>query len=132
MKNNQIFIIDDSNTNLLLLEDILMEEGYEVKTDDNPKRALQKIKENPPDLILLDLLMPGLDGFQFLDKLEPRNIPIIIISADRNAESIKKAKAKGIYDYIMKPINVKHIKDKVKEAILYNKNLKAFAYGNNN
>lgn len=119
--NKKIYIIDDSNTNLLLLEDILLEEGYVVEIDDKPARALKKIKENPPDLILLDLLMPIMDGFQFIQQLRPLSIPIIIISADTNQENIKKAHETGIYDYIVKPIKVKDIKIKVKEALSNNK-----------
>ena len=133
MNRKQVFIIDDSNTNLLLLEDILKEDGYDVKTDDNPKRALQKIKDSPPDLVLLDLLMPVIDGFEFIEQIEPKNIPIIIISADRNPKNIKRARQMGVYDYIVKPINVKNIKAKVRDVLNYNnKNLKEFAYGNNN
>ena len=117
----RIFIVDDSNTNLLLIEDILQEEGYEVEIDDKPTRALKKIKENPPDLILLDLLMPVMDGFQFYEQLKPLAIPVIIVSADASKVKIKKAKEIGIDEYIVKPIKVKEIKNKVNEVLRNNK-----------
>ena len=118
MCKKRIFIVDDSVTNLLLLNDILIDEGYIIDTFVCPADALSRIRTLTPDLILLDLHMPGLNGFQFYEKIKNRNIPVIIVSANVNPTIIDRAFALGVMDYITKPIQIKCVLEKVNQ-ILY-------------
>jgi len=84
---NSILIVDDSSTNLVLLEAILQEEGYKTYTALNAKEAYASIDKFKPDLILLDLLMPQVSGFDILERLkafpDTSEIPVIVVSAKR-------------------------------------------------
>jgi len=116
-----ILIIDDSNTNVVLVEAILNSKGYNTITAMSVKEALPIIDDEHPKLILLDLLMPQVSGYQFLEDLKKdnrtRNIPVIIVSAVSGKESKTKTRDLGAIDYIEKPINIKVLIQKV-EAIL--------------
>ena len=118
MNNSKIMLIDDSSTNNLLYESILQDQGYKVVVCDNPKEALKKIKDDQPSLILLDLMMPGLDGFDLMarknDDLTISSIPVIMITAKADKESEIKAKSLGIKNFIAKPVSIKEITDVVK------------------
>jgi DNA-binding response OmpR family regulator len=118
----RILVIDDMTTHLLLLQTILEEEGYKVITIDNGEDALKIIEEDKSiDAVLLDIMMPDVDGFEILDKLSVKDgkpaIPIIIVSAKTDTQSIKKALEKGAYDYITKPLNIQDIRNKVNSAL---------------
>lgn len=121
MNSNKIMLIDDSSTNNLLYESILQDEGYEVVVCDNPGLALKKIKEEMPSLILLDLMMPGLDGFNLMEKKNSdkliASIPVIMLTAKADYESEVRAKSLGIKDFFAKPIGIKEITDAVKEYL---------------
>ena len=90
----KILIVDDSNTNVVLLEAILHSQGYDIKTAYNVKEAYTMLEKDRPELILLDLLMPKISGYQFLDQLkkntDTRGIPVIIVSAVTDVMNIKK------------------------------------------
>jgi PleD family two-component response regulator len=74
-----------------------------------------------PDLILLDVLMPAMNGFAILKKIkdneETSSIPVMMITASSDEESVEKATALGCEDYIVKPINLEYLRDKVKEVL---------------
>jgi len=120
MKHN-ILIVDDSETNLVLLEAILEDDGFNVKTAYNVKEAEEILKTTIPQLILLDLLMPNENGFDLLRKLkantELKNIPTIIVTAFANKENKIIAKDLGAADIIEKPINIPDFLDKVYKAL---------------
>lgn len=117
----KILIIDDSNTNVVLLEAILNRKGYEIKTAFNVKEAYNMLEKDRPELILLDLLMPKISGYQFLDQLkknnETRGIPVIIVSAVTDVMNIKKTLDMGAVDYIEKPIDIKALVKKVEKTL---------------
>ena len=102
----KILIVDDSTINNMLLQDILEAEGYEVYSALNGKEALQVLETHSPGMILLDLMMPEINGFDLLKKLrkEKLNIPVIVISAYSSDDYIKKAKELGALDYMLKPV----------------------------
>ena len=79
----KILVVDDEDNIRLLYQEVLRDEGYEVALAGNADEALQSIEANPPDLITLDVKMPGMSGIEFLKKLkEDRNdIPVILCSA---------------------------------------------------
>lgn len=119
--SSNILIIDDVSSNLLLLESILETEGYAVIPVDNGKEALEMLKGSANiKLILLDIMMPDLNGYEFLDQknqLLGEDIPVIIVSAKTDADSIQHALNKGAFDYISKPFNTQNIINKIKSAL---------------
>ena len=126
-KKDNILIIDDSETNLVLLEAILEADGFIVQTAVSVKEALEHIKSSIPNLLLLDLLMPNKNGFDLLKKLKfsenYSHIPIIIVTAFANQENKIIAKSLGAEDVIEKPIDIPVFLDKVNKALEDNKNI---------
>ena len=117
----KILIVDDSNTNVVLLEAILVSKGYDIKTAFNVDEAYNMLAIERPELILLDLLMPKISGYQFLDQLkkndETRDIPVIIVSAVTDAPNIQKTFDLGATDYIEKPVDIKALLNKVEQTL---------------
>jgi DNA-binding response OmpR family regulator len=113
-KDKTILIIDDSSTTLLLLEWSLTQEGYDTQIAQSVEEARKMIEQKKPDLILLDLFMPRVSGYDFL-KMRPelniKEIPVIIVSAYDNTESIKLVKDLGADEFIAKPFMIPHILD---------------------
>jgi DNA-binding response OmpR family regulator len=102
-----ILAVDDAHSILKLLTDILTATGYEVRSADSGALALPSIAASPPDLILLDIRMPGMDGFEVLRFIkareESRDIPIIMLSGVSEMEQRVKCLKLGAVDYISKP-----------------------------
>jgi CheY-like chemotaxis protein len=117
----KILIVDDSNTNVVLLEAILNSRGYSIQTAYNVDEAYSMLSRERPQLILLDLLMPRISGYQFLDQLkqnaETRDIPVIIVSAVTDSENIQKTFDLGAVDYIEKPVDIKALVKKVEQTL---------------
>ena len=116
-----ILIVDDSEENLRLLTTILHGAGYKVQPAINGELALRSIEANNPALILLDIMMPGIDGLEMCRKLKSTaktgNIPIIIVSALKDIESKTEGFKAGAVDYITKPFNKEEILNRVKTHI---------------
>lgn len=116
-----IFIVDDSNTNVVLIEAILETKGYSSRTALSVKSAIPQIKKNKPSLILLDLLMPHQSGFDFMEKMkddpELSSIPVIIISALNDETSKNKTKDLGAVGYLTKPLDIFALITAVEEAL---------------
>lgn len=108
-----IMIVDDTPANLQLLEVMLVEKSYRVLSFPRADIALKAALKNPPDLVLLDITMPGMDGYQFCANLKAdsriRDIPVIFISGLN--EQIDKVKAFGVggVDYITKPFQIEEV-----------------------
>ncbi len=109
----EILVVDDAKTNLELLEDILMQAGYTVRPALNAYLALEEVKIKPPDLILLDVKMPGMDGYELCRRLKAdkksSRIPIIFISALSEINEKVKGFEVGGVDYIAKPFKPQEI-----------------------
>ncbi len=118
IKKYTILIIDDKVENLKYLNTILKEENYEIKATTDASFAINSVTKNPVDLILLDIKMPELDGFEVckIIKENPvlKDIPIIFISALDDVDSKVKAFENGGVDYITKPFEEKEIKARIK------------------
>jgi phosphoserine phosphatase RsbU/P len=103
-----ILAVDDTPTNISLLAGLLGEQ-YKVKAATNGAKALELASANPPDLILLDIMMPGLSGYDVLERLRAdtklRHIPVIMISAVDEIESVIRCIELGAEDYLPKPFN---------------------------
>lgn len=131
---NNILIVDDTPQNLHLLVDILTKYKYKVRPVPNGKLALSAAEINPPDLILLDIMMPDLDGYQVCKQLKSnpktRDIPIIFISAVN--ESIDKVKAFTIggCDYITKPFQIHDVLIRVKNQLALKKSQQQLRHRN--
>jgi DNA-binding NtrC family response regulator len=105
-KNFKILIVDDEEHFLLLLSNILIEEGYVVKTADKGERALQILENFNADMIITDLKMPDMDGIQLMDTARTKcpDADFIVITAFATVESAVDAMKKGAADYITKPL----------------------------
>ena len=119
----KILVVDDSTTNVVLLEAILDEKGYQIETALNAKEAYAIIERESPDLILLDLLMPKISGFDFLEEIrkndKTKNTPVIVVSALTDEENVEKIMKMGAIDFVKKPIDLQYLVDKV-ESVLQN------------
>lgn len=102
----KVLIIDDSTINNMLLQDILESEGYEVFSALNGREALQVLENQTPEMILLDIMMPEINGFDLLKKFreDELNIPVIVISAYNSTDYFERAKDLGAIDYMLKPV----------------------------
>jgi phosphoserine phosphatase RsbU/P len=107
MSNPKILIVDDEPYNVEYLEQELEELNYETISAINGQEALAKVHSEAPDLVLLDIMMPVMDGFEVLSHLKAdpkvRDIPVIVVSADNNLQSVVKGIQMGAEDYLPKP-----------------------------
>ncbi|MEE9412821.1 MAG: sigma-54-dependent Fis family transcriptional regulator [Methylococcales bacterium] len=108
-----ILIVDDTPANISMLFNILGEEGYKVLIAEDGESALKQAVKMPPDLILLDILMPGMDGFttcqKFKEQVETSDIPIIFMSALSETEKKVNGFRLGAVDYITKPFQIEEV-----------------------
>lgn len=104
-----ILVVDDTPDNLKLLSAILAEAGYKVRPVTSGQRALEAVEMSPPDLILLDILMPNMDGYEVCRRLKEspksRDIPVIFLTALNDPASQVKGFEVGAFDYITKPFD---------------------------
>jgi CheY-like chemotaxis protein len=119
-----ILIIDDSTTNVVLLQAVLNNKGYSIETALNVKDAFSIMSRKMPDLILLDLLMPRINGYEFLKEIKSSdktsNIPIIVVSALTDQENIQKSMQLGANEFITKPVDIQKLLEMV-GTVLQNK-----------
>ena len=108
-----ILIIDDSNTNVVLLEAILGTKGYTTRTALSVKEAMPIIDNDRPGMILLDLLMPEISGYDFLKSMKAdenyKDIPIVVVSALTDDVNIEQTKELGAIDFLKKPIDIQSL-----------------------
>lgn len=113
----RILVVDDIEDNLFLLQTILTEEGFEVDIANRGKLALEKIEASPPDLILLDAMMPGMDGYELTRRIRRNTkipfIPILLITAHVDADAAKGLDL-GANDFIRKPVEYDELMARVK------------------
>ncbi len=117
----KILVVDDSSVNNFLLENVLEEKGYHLQVAYNGKEALVFISEDPPDIILLDIMMPGIDGFEILDKLSQeeskQKIPVIMVTSKNEDTDKERAFKSGAVEYIVKPIDIEELLAKVEKTL---------------
>ncbi|PSB21055.1 response regulator [filamentous cyanobacterium CCP1] len=104
---SRILVVDDLSDNLFLLQTVLEAEGYEVDTANNGSLALSKVEDSPPDLILLDVMMPDMNGYEVTQQIRQNEnvpfIPILLVTAHGEADAVQGL-ALGANDFIRKPI----------------------------
>jgi len=107
-----VLVVDDELRVLELFQKVLREEGYEVLTAEDGLRALAVAAEARPDLIVLDVVMPGLDGVATLRALRERGIPcdVVMVTAQGSLKTARQAMVLGAHDYITKPFDLELLK----------------------
>jgi CheY-like chemotaxis protein len=114
-----VLVVDDDPDILEALSEILEAEGFEIRRARNGKEALERLEPAPPSLILLDLMMPVMDGWEFAQRMRQKPavaaIPIIVLSADRNVGS--KAADIGAVGHLAKPFELNDLLDMVRRSL---------------
>jgi putative two-component system response regulator len=119
-KNPKILVVDDAPENLMIMESILSKD-YSLKTIKDSSEALEYAFANPPDLILLDIMMPKIDGFEFCRRLKANSkvadVPVIFITSKTDVADEERGFAVGASDFIHKPISAPIVAARVKTHI---------------
>ena len=106
----KLLVVDDVQTNVLLLKALLSKEGYGILVANNGQEALEVIRNENPDLILLDVMMPGMDGNEVCAKIrQTSTIPIIMLSAKDSESDKVSGLVNGADDYVTKPFNTSEL-----------------------
>jgi DNA-binding response OmpR family regulator len=117
----RVLIVDDERKNRDLLEVLLGQEGYELATATCGEDALAMISDVPPDLILLDVMMPGMDGYQVATRLksDPKSaqIPVVMLSALTDRNSMMHGLTAGAAAYLGKPVNGAELRMQVRNLL---------------
>ena len=117
----KILLVDDSKTVLMMEQMILNKAAYELVIANDGRQAIEKANDEHPDLILMDVMMPEMGGFEACAHLRSveatRGIPIIMVTTRGEAEAIEQGYASGCSDYITKPINGMELLSKLKNYL---------------
>ncbi|MCP4541469.1 MAG: response regulator [Chloroflexi bacterium] len=120
--NQYILIVDDSPQNIQVIGTILREKGYKITSTNSGKEALSMLSSKPPDLILLDVKMPGMDGFEVCRRLKineaTRDIPIIFLTVATDTDAKLKGLKLGAVDYIVKPFDLDKVVIRVEKQLI--------------
>ena len=118
MAIEKILLVDDSKTELHFLSDLLTKRGYKVRTAENADEAMKRLGEDKPDLILMDVVMPGQNGFQLTRAItrDPRFVDVpVIMCTSKNQETDKVwGMRQGARDYVVKPVDADELVAKIK------------------
>ena len=114
-----VLVVDDVGYSRTLINRMLIKAGYKVEEATTGPEALQQAKKTNPDLLILDINLPGFSGVQVMHKLreENFNIPVIVVSAFENPEVIVELKSMGIIDLFSKPVNLSELEKRIKEIL---------------
>jgi DNA-binding response OmpR family regulator len=121
MQRKKILLVDDSGTILMMEKFILKNDPYEIVTASNGEEAIQKAIEHRPDLILLDVMMPKMGGFEACRRIREHNdtqsIPVIMVTTRGEAGNVEAGWESGCTDYVTKPINAVELLAKVRSLL---------------
>ncbi len=121
--DRKVLVVDDNKFSTKLLADILTDEGFIVFTADNGLAVQEMAHELKPDVILLDIMMPGMNGFEVCSLLKDtpdvKDIPVIMVSARTDGNDLKFALENGAFDYIKKPVDELELVARVQSAIRF-------------
>ncbi|PNW42215.1 UNVERIFIED_CONTAM: hybrid sensor histidine kinase/response regulator [Euhalothece sp. KZN 001] len=119
-KPDTILVVDDSPDNVLLVQSILEEDGYHIEIAEDGESAIAQVEANPPQLILLDVMMPGMDGFEVTERIRQQQalpfIPILLITA-YDQPSVVKGLDSGADDFIRKPVELEELLARVRSLL---------------
>jgi twitching motility two-component system response regulator PilH len=118
MAIQKILLVDDSKTELHHLTDVLTKRGYAVRTAENGEDAMRRLSEDKPDLILMDVVMPGQNGFQLTRSItrDPRfaDVPVIMCTSKGLETDKVWGMRQGARDYVVKPVDTDELITKIK------------------
>lgn len=118
MPVHKVLVVDDSKTELMALTSLLEENGMSVKTAENADEAMRRLAQDKPDLILMDVVMPGKNGFQATRTIsrDPQyaDVPIIMCTSKTQETDRVWGMRQGARDYITKPVNASELMAKIK------------------
>ncbi|MGD8428595.1 MAG: response regulator [Balneolaceae bacterium] len=121
-EQSPVYIIDDSRIQVIILEKILIKEGFCVKAFSNGYDLIKKLDDENPTLIISDIEMPMMDGFELLSEIQKKScckdIPFFFISSNGDSSILKKAQKMGAKSFIEKPFKSELLVEMVREAIL--------------
>jgi CheY-like chemotaxis protein len=117
----KVLLVDDSSTILLMEKMVLKKTPYEVVTASNGEEAVQRALQEHPDIILMDVIMPKMGGFEALRRLRQeeatRNTPVIMVTTRGEAENVEQGYTSGCSDYITKPIDTMELLAKLRNHL---------------
>lgn len=118
---SKILIADDNHQNCELLDAYLSPEGYEIATVYDGQQTMEHVEQHETDLILLDIMMPKLSGYEVCEKLKQnertRNIPVLMVTALNEKGDIERAVESGCDDFLSKPVNSLELKTRVRSLL---------------
>jgi twitching motility two-component system response regulator PilH len=118
MTISKILVVDDSKTELHLLSELLGKRGYQVRTAENGDEAMRRLGEEKPDLILMDVVMPGQNGFQLTRAItrDPRfaDVPVIMCTSKNQETDRVWGMRQGARDYVVKPVDADELLAKIR------------------
>ncbi|MBI3367312.1 MAG: response regulator [Burkholderiales bacterium] len=119
MPIQKILLVDDSKTELHVLSELLTKRGYSVRTAESGEEAMRRLAEEKPDLILMDVVMPGQNGFQLTRTItrDPRyaNLPVIMCTSKNQETDRVWGMRQGAKDYVVKPVQADELIAKIKQ-----------------
>ena len=118
MAIRNVLIVDDSKTELMFMTDLLQKKGFSVRTAENAEDAFRRLAEEKPDLILMDVVMPGQNGFQLTRAIsrDPlyADVPIIMCTSKNQETDRVRGMRQGARDYVTKPLDTEELLAKIK------------------
>lgn len=118
MAIHKVLVVDDSKTELMFLTDLLVRKGFSVKTAENAEDAFRRLSEDKPELILMDVVMPGQNGFQLTRAIsrDPlySDVPIIMCTSKSQETDRVWAMRQGARDYVTKPVDAAELMEKIR------------------
>ena len=118
MAIRKVLVVDDSKTELMFMTDLLQKNGFAVKTAEGADDAFRRLAEEKPDLILMDVVMPGQNGFQLTRAItrDPRftDVPVIMCTSKNQETDRVWGMRQGARDYIVKPVDADELMAKIK------------------
>jgi len=121
LSGSRVLIADDNEQNRELLDAYLADEGYEIMMANDGQATIDAVEANQPDVILLDIMMPRMSGYEVCERLkadpEKRAIPVLMVTALNEMGDIEKAVKAGCDDFLTKPVNQLELKTRVRSLL---------------
>lgn len=116
--HQSILVVDDDQSILKMLKRVFELEGFDVMVAPSAEPALALLEKHTPDLVILDIMMPGLDGFQVLDLIRrDSNVPVIMLTAKAGIAPLQGALEQGADGYILKPFSILQLNARIKAVL---------------
>lgn len=114
---NKILMIDDEQVSRALIKFGLAQENFDILTASDGIKGMEMVKRYHPDIIILDVQMPNMNGYEFMEELNKQGIttPVIVLTANQTLENLFKLE--GIKGYFVKPVNMEKLVDKIRECL---------------